>query len=104
MVFTAADADVIKTYVRLGLGIGILASMAVEDDDEDLLAIDASHLFDFSTTSIGFRRETYMRKAMYNFIEMFAPHLDRDRVDAAIASHGQPGNDALFSDLEIPFK
>jgi len=104
VVFTAADADVIKTYVRLGLGIGILASMAVEDDDEDLVAIDASHLFDFSTTSIGFRRKTYMRKYMYDFIEMFAPHLDRDRVDAAIASHGQPGNDTLFSDLEIPFK
>jgi len=104
VVFTAVDADVIKTYVRLGLGIGILASMAVEENDEDLLAIDASHLFDYSTTSIGFRRETFIRKYMYEFIEMFAPHLDRDRVDAAVERHGQSGAEDVFRDMEIPFK
>ena len=67
MVFTAVDADVIKTYVRLGLGIGIVASMAVEERDDDLVALDASHLFDYSTTSIGFRRETYMRSLYVRF-------------------------------------
>lgn len=56
VVFTATDADVIKTYVRMGIGVGVIASMAVdEDQDDDLVAIDASHLFGASTTSIGFR-------------------------------------------------
>lgn len=104
VVFTAVDADVIKTYVRLGLGIGILASMAVEARDEDLVTLDASHLFDYSTTSIGFRRETFMRGYMYDFIEMFAPHLTRDRVDAAIHSHGKPAAETLFSKLDIPVR
>jgi LysR family cys regulon transcriptional activator len=104
VVFTAVDADVIKTYVRLGLGIGILASMAVEKHDEDLVALDASHLFDYSTTSIGFRRETFLRSYMYDFIEMFAPHLTRDRVEAAIRSHGREAALAVFADLQIPIK
>src|SRR5690625_2551977 len=62
VVFTAADADVIKTYVRLGLGIGIIASMAYDETlDTDLLALDASHLFESSVTRIGFRRGTFLR-------------------------------------------
>lgn len=60
VVFTATDADVIKTYVRLGLGIGIVAHMAYEPKlDADLVALDASHLFDPSVTSIGFRRREF---------------------------------------------
>lgn len=82
VVFTAVDADVIKTYVRLGLGVGIIASMAVERGrDDDLVAIDASHLFEDSVTSIGFRREARLRDYMYAFITMFAPHLTRERVE-----------------------
>lgn len=104
VVFTAVDADVIKTYVRLGLGIGIIASMAVEARDDDLVALDASHLFDYSTTKIGFRRETYLRGYMYDFMEMFAPHLGRDLVDAAVSCHGSPAEGKLFADLEIPVK
>ncbi len=102
VVFTAVDADVIKTYVRLGLGIGIVASMAIEERDNDLVALDASHLFDYSTTSIGFRRETYMRSYMYDFIEMFAPHLSQVRVEEAISLQGKPAAEKLFADLEIP--
>ncbi|MEL7400608.1 MAG: HTH-type transcriptional regulator CysB, partial [Pseudomonadota bacterium] len=77
--FTAADADVIKTYVRLGVGIGIVASMAINKDvDSDLVAIDASHLFAPSVTQIGFRKGTFLRGYMYDFIQAFAPHLTRE--------------------------
>jgi LysR family cys regulon transcriptional activator len=103
VVFTATDADVIKTYVRLGLGIGIIASMAVEPQrDADLVALDASHLFDWSTTSIGFRKDSYLRGYMYDFIGMFAPHLDRQHVEAFIAASGKTERDALAATLTIP--
>lgn len=86
VVLTAIDADVIKTYVELGLGIGILAQMAFEPlRDRHLRAIDASHLFEPSTTRIGISRNSYLRKYVYDFIEMFAPHLDRAAVVAAMA-------------------
>jgi LysR family cys regulon transcriptional activator len=85
VVLTAIDADVIKTYVELGLGIGILAQMAFEPSrDRHLRAIDASHLFEPSTTRIGISRNSYLRKYVYDFIEMFAPHLDRATVAAAM--------------------
>jgi LysR family cys regulon transcriptional activator len=102
VVFTAVDADVIKTYVRLGLGIGIVASMAIEERDDDLVALDASHLFEYSTTSIGFRRETYMRSYMYDFIEMFSPHLSPEKVAEAIRLQGKPAAEKLFADVDIP--
>ncbi len=71
---TAADADVIKTYVRLGMGVGIVAHMAVDPtQDDDLVALDASHLFASSTTKIGIRRGTFMRGYMYDFLARFAP-------------------------------
>jgi len=106
VVFTATDADVIKTYVRLGLGIGIIASMAVEateqGEDADLVTLDASHLFDWSTTSIGFRRESILRGYMYDFIEMFAPHLDRRCVETFVAAPGKAERAVLASTLAIP--
>jgi LysR family cys regulon transcriptional activator len=87
VVLTAIDADVIKTYVELGLGIGIVAMMAYNPDRDRLLsALDASHLFDASTTRIGIRKNSYLRGYVYDFIEMFAPHLRRKVVDAAM--HG----------------
>jgi LysR family cys regulon transcriptional activator len=87
VVLTAIDADVIKTYVELGLGIGIVAMMAYNPERDHLLcALDASHLFDASTTRIGIRKNSYLRGYVYDFIEMFAPHLRRDVVDAAM--HG----------------
>lgn len=87
IVLTAIDADVIKTYVELGLGIGIIAQMAFDPKrDRGLQAIDASHLFEPNTTRIGIRRGTYLRAFVYDFIEMFAPHLTRPVVDAAMAS------------------
>jgi len=81
---TARDADVIKTYVRLGLGVGIVASMAmVPGEDDDLVSLDASHLFAAHTTWIGFRRGALLRKYMYDFIQLLAPHFDRRLIDRA---------------------
>lgn len=81
VVLTAIDSDVIKTYVELGLGIGLLASMAFDPDrDRHLRSIDAGHLFEPSTTRIGIRRGAYLRGYMYDFIELFAPQLTRDKV------------------------
>ncbi|RUO35270.1 HTH-type transcriptional regulator CysB [Aliidiomarina sanyensis] len=103
IVFTATDADVIKTYVRMGLGIGVVATMAYEKQkDSDLVAIDAAHLFRHSTTKIGFRRGTFLRSYMYDFIEEFAPHLTRDVVDKAIALRNHEDIEAMFKDKELP--
>ncbi|GAC1630018.1 MAG: HTH-type transcriptional regulator CysB [Nevskia sp.] len=82
VVLTAVDADVIKTYVRLGLGIGIVASMAWDaKQDGDLVPINAEHLFEPSTTHIGFRQGMFLRGYMYDFIGQFAPHLTRELID-----------------------
>lgn len=104
VVFTAADADVIKTYVRLGLGVGIIASMAYDRQaDQDLVALDASKLFQPSVTRIGFRKGTFLRGYMYEFIRQFAPHLTKERVDEAVAHQGHRSEiEALFRDVELP--
>lgn len=103
VVFTAADADVIKTYVRLGLGVGIVAQQAVDEkNDTDLVAIDASHLFSSSITKIGCRRGTFLRGYMYEFIECFAPHLTRERVAEAFDRQSKNEVEELFSDVELP--
>lgn len=103
VVFTAADADVIKTYVRLGLGIGIVAKMAFDEaKDSDLVALDASHLFAASITRIGFRRGTFLRGFMYDFIESFAPHLSREVVEEAYQRHTKQELEELFRAIELP--
>ncbi len=103
VVFTAADADVIKTYVRLGLGIGIVAAMAYDETvDSDLVALDAAHLFGSSITKIGCRRGTFLRGYMYDFIEDFAPHLTRELVTEAFSRHTKAELDEIFSTLDLP--
>ncbi len=103
VVFTATDADVIKTYVRLGLGIGIIAHMAYNEvTDSDLVALDASHLFESSVTRIGIRRSTFMRSYMYDFIELFAPHLKKDLVIEACNRHSRQEVDDLFEHIALP--
>ena len=103
VVLTAADADVIKTYVRLGLGIGIVASMAFDAEiDSDLVALDASTLFESSTTKIGFRRNSYFRGYMYDFIEMFAPHLDRDLVRRSLEARTRAEANELVRGMQLP--
>ena len=103
VVFTAADADVIKTYVRLGLGIGIVAKMAYDQElDSDLVALDASHLFESSVTKIGFRRGTFLRGFMFDFIQQFAPHLTKEVVEEAYQRHTKLELDELFQNIELP--
>ncbi len=103
VVFTAADSDVIKTYVRLGLGVGIVASMAYDaSQDTDLVALDASHLFADSCTKIGIRSNTFIRGYMYKFIESFAPHLTKDLVIEAMEAPNRQDVDALFQGIVLP--
>jgi LysR family cys regulon transcriptional activator len=89
VVLTAIDADVIKAYVETGLGVGILAKMAFDPArDLGLRLIDASHLFEPSTTRIAMRPNAYLRGYIYDFIELFAPHLKRAVVDATLRGDG----------------
>lgn len=92
VVLTAIDADIIKTYVALGLGIGIVAYMAFDPKaDKGLRAVDAAHLFESATTRIGIRKNAWLRGYTYGFIELFAPHLTRKMVQSALA--GEEGSD-----------
>jgi len=101
VVFTATDSEVIKTYVQLGLGVGIMATMAFDPaHDEGLVALDASHLFEPSVTNIGFRRGTYLRGYMLDFIETFAPHLNADIIHRGIAARAREERAVLFEELE----
>ena len=100
---TARDADVIKAYVRLGLGVGIIANVALHPtEDRDLVSISAAHLFPAHRTWIGFARDGLLRKYMYDFITLLAPHIDRELVDQAAECDSQEEVDALFAEVEIP--
>ncbi len=89
VVLTAIDSDVIKTYVELGLGVGIIAAMAYDPArDAALRALDARHLFRVNTTRVAIRRGTLMRGFAYDFIELFAPRLTRKGIERAAAAAG----------------
>ncbi|MDR1647370.1 MAG: CysB family HTH-type transcriptional regulator [Zoogloeaceae bacterium] len=86
---TALDADVIKTYVGLGLGLGIIADFAFDPArDTDIHCLDAAHLFESSTTRLGLRRGVFLRRFEYDFIQFFAPHLDRHAVERTLQGGG----------------
>ncbi|MDN7123894.1 HTH-type transcriptional regulator CysB [Pseudidiomarina terrestris] len=103
VVFTATDADVIKTYVRAGLGVGVVATMAFdESNDKGLVALPAEHIFEPSTTKIGFRKGTFLRGYMYDFIETFAPHLTKSVVEEAMQQRTQEAVDRLFNSVQLP--
>ena len=93
VVLSAIDSDVIKKYVEMDLGIGILARMAYDPtEDRRLGMVDASHLFESSMTRIGLRKRSWLRAYVYAFIEGFAPHLSRPMVEMALAGGGSdPG-------------
>lgn len=101
IVFTATDADVIKTYVKLGFGVGIIASMAYTEADSDLVAIDASHLFKSSTTQIAFKRSIFLRNYMYDFINDFSPHLTRQNVEKAESLQDNTAIQKLFEKVKL---
>jgi LysR family cys regulon transcriptional activator len=105
VVLTARDSDVIKTYVRLGLGIGIVASMAIDPhEDADLVQIDTSELFPAHITWIGFRRGGLLRKYQLDFIQIFAPHLTRRLIERTAKAATQAEVDETVADLELPMR
>ena len=91
VVLTAMDADVIKTYVELGMGVGIVASVALDENrDRGLGVIDAGHLFAVNVTRLGLRRGAWLRDYVYQFAELFAPTLTREVVAAALCASTAP--------------
>ncbi|HTN64875.1 MAG TPA: CysB family HTH-type transcriptional regulator [Burkholderiaceae bacterium] len=86
IVLTAMDSDVIKTYVGLDLGIGLVAGMAFDPQrDSGLRSIDVTHCFAPNITRLALRKGAYVRAYSYAFIEMFAPHLQRKMLEKALA-------------------
>ena len=86
---TALDADVIKTYVSLGLGLGIISALAFDPQrDSGLVALDAAHLFESNTTRLALRRGAYLRRYDYDLIALFAPHLSGKVVQMAMLGGG----------------
>ncbi|NCF74121.1 MAG: HTH-type transcriptional regulator CysB [Gammaproteobacteria bacterium] len=105
VVFTARDADVIKTYVRMGLGVGIVASMAADcADKKDLQVIDAEGLFPRSTTWIGYRKNAVLRRYMVDFIHLFASHLTSRQLDDIRRASSQDDIDGLIQTSDLPVR
>lgn len=87
VVLSAMDADVIKTYVDLGIGVGIIASVAFDEQrDDHLVAIDARHLFALNTTRVALKRGAFQRSYVHAFIQTFAPTLSVDVIEQAMRS------------------
>ena len=102
-VVTAADADVIKTYVRRGLGVGIISTMAFEDkSDTDLVRIGSPNYFSPLLSCIAFRRGTFLRGFMFDFIEQLAPHLDPEFVRHAMSIADPEERNEFCSRLDVP--
>jgi LysR family transcriptional regulator, cys regulon transcriptional activator len=90
IVLSAVDSDVIKTYVELGLGVGVIAAMAFDEKrDRSLRALGAGHLFGKMMTRVAVRRGAALRGYAYTFIELFSPRLDRKLIEAALAGKGE---------------
>ena len=92
IVLTAMDSDVIQQYVALGLGVGLVASMAIENGNENqraqgLRTLSASHLFQSNVTRLAVRRGAYLRTYTYDFIQKFAPSLSREEIRGALNEH-----------------
>jgi LysR family cys regulon transcriptional activator len=103
VVFTARDADVIKTYVRMGMGVGVVAAMAFEcDDGKDLVALDARGLFPQLTTWLGFQRDAMVTGYMTQFMGLLAGHLTAETVRAAAQCATQEEVAALFKGVQLP--
>ncbi|HEX7417728.1 MAG TPA: HTH-type transcriptional regulator CysB [Steroidobacteraceae bacterium] len=103
IVLTARDSDVIKTYVRLGFGVGVVAAMSVDPiADRDLVSIDASHIFPMHTTWVGFRRGLFLRRYMYDFMRLLAPHLERGVIARALRASSPEAVKEVFAEVELP--
>lgn len=105
VVFTARDADVIKTYVRMGMGVGVIAPMALQcDDTEDLNAICANGLFPQVTTWLGMPRDRVLRGYMREFIELFAPHWPARLIEQAATAESQLVVDEIARAVDTPVR
>jgi LysR family cys regulon transcriptional activator len=103
VVFTARDADVIKTYVRMGMGVGVVAPMALLPEDlEDLHVISAKGLFPTVTTWIGAPRDRALRRYMLDFISLLAPHWPEEFISEAATAESQDVVDKLAQNVELP--
>ncbi len=103
IVLSAADADVIKTYVRLGLGIGIIADMAYSSEqDKDLSVMSVEHLFGKNSSHIAIKKERYIKPYIFPFIEMFAPHLTQSIIRETISCSDIGQRLQLLADISIP--
>jgi LysR family transcriptional regulator, cys regulon transcriptional activator len=99
---TASDADIIKTYVRLGLGVGIIAGMAIDPKDDDLAVLAVDDLFAAHLTWAGFKRGRLLRGYMHAFLGQLAPHLSLKRIESAIRAPDAASVARLFQDVRIP--
>jgi LysR family cys regulon transcriptional activator len=105
IVFTARDSEVIKSYVRMGAGIGIVAGMAYEPADrKHLSAISAKGLFPRSTTWVGIRRNTLLRCYMADFLRLFAPHLNSEQIEKVARASNQQEVNQLIRNIGLPVK
>lgn len=105
VVFTARDADVIKTYVRMGMGVGVIAPMALQCDDlDDLHARSAKGLFPQVTTWLGIPRDRILRGYMREFISLFAPHWPAELIAQAAGAESQALVDELTAEIVLPVK
>lgn len=91
VVLEAIDSDVIKTYVRLGLGLGLVAEMAVKDDPAflpggDLISVPAGYLFGQNVARVAFKRGAYLRHYVYAFAQLISERLSRESIETAIKS------------------
>ena len=100
--FTATDSDVIKTYVRLGLGAGIIAEMARDRNDTDLQYIDASHLFPDSHIKVGFRHSRHISAFQYEFLHMLVPYLDIDTIRVIASTRDRQERLAMLPENMVP--
>ena len=105
VVFTARDSEIIKTYVRTGAGIGVIAGMAYEPIDRNhLTAIPVKGLFPRSTTWVGIRRNTLLRCYMTDFLRLFAPHLGSDLIEGVARANSQQEVDLIVERVALPVK
>jgi len=105
IVFAATDADVIKTYVRLGLGVGVISQMAYNpESDDDLIMMDAGNLFQDNIAYLSFTRTLYFRQYMFDFIKQLAPHLTTELIQIAQATKNNDAVKKLIEPLNIPLR
>ncbi len=105
VVFTARDADVIKTYVRMGMGAGVIAPMALQcDEGRKLKALPAKGLFPRVTTWLGVPRDRVFRRYMVDFVALFAPHWPVPLIEQAAAAESQEEVDLLAAEVDLPLR